>query len=423
MRIISIKKLLLYLLAIILFISLFIFIYKNKVNENFTNIYINTDNVDSYYNEPFFNKVKIIKMNDVTFNTELFIKKKIDLGFEYNTEYLVGFSGSIVKLPKKYNHYFHITRLVYYENCNNFREKNGLIDITCPILRSFIYAEILDKNFRTINNFRYNNLTYPRIININSPNISYFSGPEDARIFIDPWDNINFIFNMEDENEIRSMYIYNLTTKHSKLLDIHINSKIEKNWIPFFKKNLLYFIPSLENTKNIIDCNNISKKCILNNPRNYSLSLFRGGSPLQNYNNYFVGMARSSSYCKCGKIYRPNLIILSPELDIIYISKPLNYTNSMFIKPFFNYETVYQLPDQCIDQLIITPLTLIPSWNKNIWLNEISLSDQKNIIISLEGLNEFLNKIINEHKISKKIPFDLLNKNKILINNECYFIE
>jgi hypothetical protein len=135
-------------------------------------------------------------------------------------------------------------------------------------------------------------------------------------------------------------------------------------------------------------------------------------------------MARSSAYCKCGKIYRPNLIILSPNLDIIYISEPINYTYSMFIKPFFNYESIAQLPDPCIDQLIMTPLTLTPSWNNNIWITEVSLSDQKNIIILLEGLDSFLDTIINKHKNYNMSPqYDLLDENKELIIKECNFIE
>jgi hypothetical protein len=424
MKVIFIKVLFCYLLIITLFILLFIFnyiTYPNNFLLDFFSINKNLLNISNdYWNELFIDNINIIKFKDITFNTTLFIEKKINLGFNYNPNYLVEFSGSTVKLSKEYGYYFHISRLVYFENCEDFREKYGLIDITCPILKSFIYASILDNNFQMIDNFKYKNLTYPKIIEIDSPDVGFSSGPEDARVFLDPWLNINLIFNMKDKSGLRSMWTYNLTTEYLKILNLHFNNKIEKNWTPFFKNNLLYYIPSFKNTKSIVDCNNNFGNCSLSySNNNFSLSLFRGGSSLQIYKEYFVGMARSSAYCKCGKIYRPNLIILSPNLDIIYISEPINYTYSMFIKPFFNYESIAQLPDPCIDQLIMTPLTLTPSWNNNIWITEVSLSDQKNIIILLEGLDSFLDTIINKHKNYNMSPqYDLLDENK-----ECNFIE
>jgi hypothetical protein len=400
-------------------------------------------NID-YTKIEFKKNIEIINYKEIKFNVSSFLnslKNDFDIddslisnnwiyGSLDNNNNWVAFSGSLVPIPDNYGYYFHISRVLNIGDCNYLLKFNDDIYNTECLNRapkSFIYAEILNSNYEKVYNFKYKNLIYPRILDFYTPDAGIYSGAEDGRLFVDSFSNINVLFNMKDKSSDRSMWLYNVTTNNLQMLDLWDKGKVEKNWISFLKNNNIHYITSFKNTKNIITCKKMFGRCFSYLPYKQETSYFRGGSTLQNYGKYYVGMARSSHDCNCGKIYRPNIVILSEELDIIYISEPINYSDEIFINPYFNFSNVNQLPDPCKNRLIITPLTLTRTWNEEVWITEVSIADQKNIIILLKNFNSYIDSIIYDYENTKndeRIKQDkILDENYKLIKENCKLIE
>jgi hypothetical protein len=352
-------------------------------------------------------------MYEVPFNSTNFVLQYAEpFGISTNPIQYISMSGSMVTLPKnsKGHAYIHIYRVLQLP-CENPYKEDGTYEGTCfqkPV-RSFVYAQILNEQFQSVPGV-YKNLEYPTVYDIYTPDVNKFPGPEDARAILDPWGNVILSFNMAymDNNEKRRQWIFNATSGSTRINNIDLGDK-QKNWVPFFRNNELLQVYSWNPIK-VVDCKVKHRDCIfvepnakLPAPESRVVGHFRAGSALYQYRGYYVATTRTHRDCN-GRVYRPHITVLSPELEPVYISEDLDFEGKLFIAPFWpSFPTVDSLPKGGHTR-ILTSLTMTPSYQGKDWIAEFSVNDQKNILVTFKNLDMFLDSIIFYHKERMKEP-------------------
>jgi hypothetical protein len=374
---------------------------------------------EEYWMEKMLDYVRIGEMNQVQFNSTDFVSRfSENLGIPNDPKYYASMSGSMVTLPTK--HYLHISRILQL-NCDDAYLEDGTYNGNCfqRPLRSFAYASVFDSTFTPVE-YTYKGRTFPQILDIYEPDSFAFAGPEDARAILDPWDNVIISFNMAEVTSIRKRRIwsFNITSGSQRQHLFTQTESFQKNWIPFFIKNQMKFIYGWNPFK-VVDCTRVYKTCQWDQPNLNIEPIFgggvgplRGGSALVRHRGYFVGTVRTHKVCQGTKrVYRPNIVILSPQLQVIYISERLEF-KKLFLAPFWpGFPNWDSIPEDGHHARILTTLTMTPAHNQIDWITEFSVNDQKNIIVVLQGFRHFLDAIIEQHKMNK-IPIPHLIQQK-----------
>jgi hypothetical protein len=368
---------------------------------------------DDYWNTKMMEYVEVGDMVEVPFNSTDFTTRYANqLGItEIPTRY-ISMSGSMVTIPKnKHDYaYIHIFRVSEIP-CDDPYKPDGTYKGYCfqkPI-RSLVFAQILDEKFRSIPG-DYKGLSYPTVYDIYTPDVNQYPGPEDSRAIMDPWDNVILSFNMadKDDNKRRSQWNFNVTSGSTRVNNIYMGDK-QKNWTPFFRKQRLLQVYSWNPIK-VLDCRVKFQECVfvephqqLPPPNSEVVGNFRSGSALYQYRGFYVATTRTHRDCN-GRVYRPHVTILSPELEPIYVSENIDFDGKLFISPFWSFPNLKAIPQTGYHTRILTSLTLTPSYTGKEWIAEFNINDQKNILVVLKNFEMFLDSIIYKYQQRAKDP-------------------
>jgi hypothetical protein len=379
---------------------------------------------DNYWEAKIMDFVDRGIMKEVPFNSSDFVQRFAkDLGVPEEPIFYAGMSGSMVTLPKQGDGelYMHISRVLHLY-CDDAYLEDGTYNGNCfqrPI-RSFVFANVLDLNFNPIE-YTYRGRTFPQVLDIYEPESFLFAGPEDGRAILDPWGNVLVSFNMAEVagDRKRRIWRYNITSGSLRQHMFEQTGAFQKNWIPFFLGNQMRYIYGWNPLK-VVDCTIVYQSCefvepnLKTNPKfGGEVGQFRGGSALFRYQDYYVGTVRTHRTCEGTKrVYRPNIAILSPKLEVIYVSERLEFPE-LFLAPFWpHFPTWESIPADGHHARILTTLTLTPMHNQVDWIVGFSVNDQKNILVELKGFGHFLNAIIDRHRKST-LPIPDLVQHKL----------
>ena len=351
----------------------------------------------------------VLMIKEHKFNsTEFVIHYAKNGNEEKNPGNYTALSGSLISIPGSPD-YLHASRVILMP-CTDLSNRWCFQSPR----KSFVWMERLDQNLDRINNGSLFNFRLPSILPIQVPEMPFFAGPEDARLFLDSRDQILLIFNMKDSNFPREQYIYELESGRQQKLQLN-SKKDQKNWTPFLSGENSLYIYSWDP---LIFASCSRGRCQLtgNNStdrgRIEDVSLLRGGSSLYLYRSFYIGLIRTTTLekgdCKCERIYRPRIVVLSPQLEVIYFSEILTFGGDFFIEPFWPFKSIKDIPNPCLHTRILTGQTLIPSVNNpENWIIELSINDQMNIFIEIQAFSQFLNNTIDSFLAYPLIP-DLL---------------
>ena len=344
-------------------------------------------------------------MAEISFNRTDFVEKySRELGLSMNEIQFASLSGSIQALPtpNSISKYLHLSRVIEMP-CDEPYNQDGTFKGYCfqgPI-RSFALLELLDKDYHSIKG-TYRGQEFPQLAEISDPILPYIAGPEDGRLILDTFGNPIISFNMLVDAWRRVQWTFNVTRGSLRQMQLEKASNTQKNWIPFFKNDQLYHVYSWDPFK-VLDCRVKYKKCqftTLNQKQEakdgYYTSAMRGGSALVQYRDFYVGTVRTHSQCGHGRVYRPRLVVLSPSMQIIYISEILDFEGALFVAPFWpSFDYLEKSSWNGVQTLILTSLGLTRDLNGMDWVAEFSVHDQKNIVVELKGMSKHLDSVID----------------------------
>lgn len=368
----------------------------------------------NYWESKIMNHISIKQISEVKFNATDFLERFASkLGIPKTPVSYISMSGSLVTIPKNQATkagYIHISRILQLPCQNPYRE-DGTYEGYCfqtPV-RSFVYAQFLNTKFESIKE-THKGIQYPLVYDIFNPDVDLYPGPEDARMILDPWQNVILSFNMadRDQNKRRRIWTFNVTSGSLRLLRTDLGTH-QKNWIPFFINSTLYHLYSWMPFK-ILDCTVIFKKCSFIEPNldkpaidGQGVGTLRGGSALFSYGSYYVATARTHRDCGYGRVYRPHFVVISSRFEIIYVSEYLEFDSRLFIAPIWDvFPTIESIPPGGYHTKILTTSALTPSHDGSDWLAEFSVNDQKNVLITLVGFGRFLDSVISAYESSSK---------------------
>ncbi|KAJ3267952.1 hypothetical protein HDV01_003702 [Terramyces sp. JEL0728] len=347
-----------------------------------------------YWTLKLMDHVSIVRIKEITFNSAEFAKDYAEL-LDNGEIFYASMSGSLVAVP---NGYIQTNRVIQLpESCKEPYD-NGILKGSCAAWarRSIVFAEALDNNFDKTQ-FSYKNDNYPQIVPVVAPKVNPFEGPEDARVILDAYGNVMLSFTMKDEDGTHLIWNYNVTSKTlKKLVPSFEHSAWQKNWIPILNRtNDLNYIYSWDPVLTL-DC--FGERCEKLQNDTGKITMFRGGSAMVKYRNYYVGMTRVTTGCPGkGNIYRPRFSMLNANLEIIYVSERIDFDGKLFIEPFFPFATIKDIPG-VHHTAIMTVAGFTKGFNGN-WAIEFSVNDQKNFVVELQGLDRFLDAIIYMYEL------------------------
>ena len=360
-----------------------------------------------YYRTKLLNNVKVERMTEIPFNRTYFVcRYSAELGLSTDEIQFASLSGSIAAIPitdvDQQFKYLHLSRIIEMP-CEDPYLPDGTYKGWCfqgPI-RSFAYLELLDKDYHSVGG-QYKNREFPQLAEIFDPLLPFIAGPEDGRLIIDPLGNPIISFNMLVDPYHRVQWTFNVTQGSLRQMQLDTSTNIQKNWIPFFKENQLYHVYAWNPVK-VLDCRIKYKKCkftLVNENKEakdgYYTGQLRGGSALIQYRNYYVGTIRTHYQCSHGRVYRPRLVVLSPEMEVIYISEILDFEGALFVAPFWpSFDYLEKSTWNGKQTLILTSLGLTRDGESDDWVAEFSVHDQKNIVVELKGMTTYLDYIID----------------------------
>jgi|SRR6056300_729550 len=140
-----------------------------------------------------------------------------------------------------------------------------------------------------------------------------------------------FIANSPVGGQRSCIWMHEHGTNDIKPLLINGMGFIEKNWAPFDYNGKLMFVYNYDPVI-ILDCDTNSgycKECKGSLPFNTSATFIRGGSNLLKIGNEYIGFAHSrlpiDERNKPGFLHLTHKVVLSENLDLVQISKPIFY--------------------------------------------------------------------------------------------------
>ncbi|KAJ3210456.1 hypothetical protein HK099_008230 [Clydaea vesicula] len=348
----------------------------------------------------------------------------------------------------------HISVVNYADNQIVYDVDNILLVNHVNIQKTYIYATVLDENFEVIDNFRYLNQFYPRILDIKQPLGDDLIGPHDTRTLIDNGGNIIITFNMDDANGERLIWTFNITTGELRKMYYEL-ALGPQSWIGFVnKKNEVQFIYSWEPKISILNCN--SGSCIeimsdndefgteerdidMNHPetlkstgikkkakslkKSFSLRSFRGGSSLTSYKDYYISLVRIRSMdpnnSNAPPVFRSRLAILDRNFAIVFISENLDFQNLLFLEPFFKKTSKDPKNFFCSYASLLKGSSINKLKNGLDWVLEFSINDQKNVLVVVKNLTPFFDSIIQKYEAGKFSTWNIRD----LVDDELHNIQ
>ncbi|KAJ3392132.1 hypothetical protein HDU92_008609 [Lobulomyces angularis] len=411
--------------------------FDDTVNNNNRIFYL-----EKYSKTSLLDFVEIGLIKEIHFNATKFVDQSNEFLPSASENSYISNSGTLVALSNHLTsnkqYYLHCSVVNYVTNSIIYDKFDVLLLNRLTIPLTFMHLTILDSNFQELpSDFEYQGQFYPKTIGINHDIGSI--GPEDTRAIVDSDGNIIITFNMDDNEEFRLIWYYDLTSGVIRKLS-HPFHKGPQSWVPFINQNdevnfiyswdpvirplrcgaehpakcFDYLVPKKSFSRNLDGLKRFQEKITLENEnRTPGLSEFRGGSSLVKYKDFYVTLIRIRTANKAkphqDPVFKVRLAILDPNLNLIYLSENLDFKGKLFLKPFFQFEDLNQFKLSCSHASILKSSALTQT-TANDWVGEFSVNDQKNFVVVFKDLTLFIDAIIERYMDGGREPdqFNLL---------------
>lgn len=232
-------------------------------------------------------------------------------------------------------------------------------------------------------------------------------GPEDPRLFEDPYGHICFVFGMLDIDDMIKIWIYNTTTHRQVALhspDGREAQRVEKNWTPFLHNNQVKFVFSYKPIT-IIACDFTTGTCHYDyaDEKNPGIEMLHGGSNWVPWydSGYYIGFPHTRMN-KGHVLFRPLLMVLSTHnsvFRIAYASGPLDFQNVTLLAPLGPHSDITALDEREADHgriLLSGSISRTDLFDQNSILVTVSTSDKASALLEIGGIRDVMEAVIGK---------------------------
>lgn len=232
-------------------------------------------------------------------------------------------------------------------------------------------------------------------------------GPEDPRLFEDPYGHVCFVFSMLDVNDCVRVWMYNTTTQRQVALhspEGREAQQIEKNWTPFIHDGRVKFVFSYKPVT-IIACDFSTGVCHFDyaegGEHNPGVTQLHGGSNWVPWydSGFYIGFPhiQTSNW----QLYRLCLVVLSVDGDgvfrIAYASGPLDLHNATLLQPlgpFGNYSDSNEGQRDDGRIMLGRSISRTDLFDRNSIMITVSTSDRSSALLEVGGIRDVMDAVV-----------------------------